>query len=134
MRHISKIIVHCSDSPDDKDLGFVEINSWHEDRGWKSPAGISCGYHYIIRRNGVIECGRLIDEIGAHARGHNTPSIGICLIGRQEFDEKQFESLRRLVASLLDRYPNFIVYGHRDFNSGKTCPNFDVHQILGGEE
>ena len=134
MRAITKIIVHCSDSPDDQDIGFQEINQWHLMRGWKSPSGISCGYHFIIRRNGTVELGRMVNEVGAHVQGANLDSIGICLIGRQNFSDPQFISMKRIIGGLLEEFPESIIYGHREFPSakaqGKTCPNFDVHQVL----
>ena len=42
-------IIHCSATKPSMDIGFEEINRWHRERGW-----LSCGYHFIIRRNGRI--------------------------------------------------------------------------------
>ena len=135
MRPIAKIIVHCSASPDAMDIGFKEVNQWHLERGWKSPAGVHCGYHYLIRRHGVIEVGRMPHEVGAHVEGENQNSIGICLIGTHEFLEAQIISLKRLVDGLAWMFPGARVFGHREFESAKkqkkTCPNIDVHSILG---
>ena len=39
------------------------------------------GYHFYIRKNGDIKTTRPIEKIGAHARGHNAQSIGICYEG-----------------------------------------------------
>ncbi len=137
MRSITKIIVHCSDSSDDQDIGFQGINVWHLTRGWKSPTGIGCGYHFIIRRNGTVEVGRMVNEVGAHVQGANLDSIGICLVGRQNFSNPQFISMKRIISGLLEEFPESVIYGHREFPSaqaqGKTCPNFDVHEILNEE-
>ena len=134
MRKISKVVIHCSDSPDSLDIGFLQINKFHKEKGWKSSSSIACGYHYLIRRNGVIEVGRTIDEVGAHVQGGNFDSIGICLIGRNDFSEPQFESCKRLVGSLKKQYEGVTVHGHNEFPSaksqGKTCPNFDIKKIL----
>lgn len=134
MRPISKIITHCSATPDVMDIGFEEINGWHLQRDFKSPTGVGCGYHFVIRKNGVIEVGRMVDEVGAHVSGENEFSIGVCVVGTHEFNQAQIHSLRRVVDGLLGQYPTAKVYGHREFPSakakGKTCPNMDVHQVL----
>ena len=134
MRPILKLVVHCSASPDAMDIGFIEIDEWHEKRGWKSPSGVHCGYHFIIRRNGVIEMGRFVNEIGAHVQGANSDSLGICLVGTHEFEEIQFKRLRSLLANLMGQYPHAMVYGHAEFESAKlqkkTCPNFDIHELM----
>ena len=134
MRSVKQLIIHCSDSPDDLDVGFIEVNNWHKERHWESESGVHCGYHFIIRRNGVIEVGRTADEIGAHCKGANGDSIGICLIGTKKFDQKQFDSLIRLVTGLKRQYVITTVAGHRDYptaiQQGKTCPNFEVKKVL----
>ena len=33
-RKINKIVIHCTDSPDSMDIGFREINEWHQKRGF----------------------------------------------------------------------------------------------------
>ena len=134
MRKINKIIVHCSDSH----CGTAEeIDRWHKQRGWK---GI--GYHFVICNgypwpsrayikgwDGIVQDGRPVEQIGAHCRGHNQDSIGICLIGKRCFTGQQlFIALPFLLARLLREYnltPDD-VYGHQDFNQQKTCPNIDT--------
>ena len=135
MREISdikKIIVHCSDS----NFGDVAaIDRWHKEFGW---AG--CGYHYVItngviakhddydiKQDGIIQKGREWKDIGAHCKGHNRDSIGICLIGKNHFTAKQ----------LLVALPNLLlmlgdlgigaegIFGHREFDKNRTCPNID---------
>jgi N-acetylmuramoyl-L-alanine amidase len=124
MRKITKHIVHCSDSP----TGDVKaIRGWHKERGWDD-----VGYHFIIRRDGEIEVGRTLDVVGAHVAGHNTDSIGTCLIGRETFMPVQMDALRRIHGMLQRVFPGISVHGHREFNPGKTCPNFDVHAVLKG--
>ena len=132
MRKIRKIVVHCTDSDDSLDIGVREVNKWHEKRGWLSPLGTSCGYHYIIRRSGIIERGRLDEEVGAHVAGHNTDSIGVCWVGRKAPAKKQMKSLRQLVKALMLEHQVDIEYvlGHYEFNGvTKTCPNIDMIQF-----
>ncbi len=135
MREIKKIIIHCSAS----EWGdAAEIRRWHvEDNGWRD-----IGYHYVIlngRRksrskydlnfDGTIEQGRAVEVAGAHCRGANKDSIGICLVGNSHFTSEQvFGVLPGLVKSLLHRFglsPSD-VYGHYEFSDKKTCPNLDM--------
>ncbi|MFZ2587888.1 MAG: N-acetylmuramoyl-L-alanine amidase [Alphaproteobacteria bacterium] len=122
MRTITKHIVHCSAS----EYGDVaEIRRWHKARGWAD-----VGYHFVIRRDGEIEVGRTLDMIGAHCEGHNADSVGTCLVGVCEFTEAQFKALRRVQGMLEGMLGKVEVFGHRDFNPHKTCPNFNVREIL----
>ena len=129
MRTVNLVVIHCADTYATMDIGAKEIDAWHRGRGWK---GI--GYHYVIRRDGTIEKGRPEEVPGAHVSGHNQHSIGICYAGGKSADgrpednrtEAQKESLRELVAELLERYPDARIVGHHDLNPAKACPCFDV--------
>ncbi|MES9814752.1 MAG: N-acetylmuramoyl-L-alanine amidase [Candidatus Thiodiazotropha sp.] len=125
---ISKIIVHCSDTPDHWDIGAKEIHAWHLAPPFNFD-GI--GYHRVIRRDGTIEHGRPDYWSGAHCKGHNTGSLGVCLIGQTQFTAAQMDSLDTLIQQWRRQYPTIkSIAGHRDYNPGKTCPNFDVNQWL----
>ena len=117
------IIVHCSDSPQDRGDTAATIHSWHLQNGW---SGI--GYHRVILEDGKVENGRPLYWVGSHARGYNAKSIGVCLIGDGIYTLKQFDSLRKLIFKLLERSPQAKVIGHCDIDSGKTCPKFDVKE------
>ena len=126
MRDINQIIIHCSYTPASMDIGVPEIRQWHLDRNWSD-----IGYHYVIRRNGVIERGRDEATIGAHVRGQNHDSIGVCLVGGKpyfNFTREQFSSLQHLLYELKSRYPNVTISGHNEHTSDKTCPTFDVQE------
>lgn len=132
MRPISKIIIHCSATPADMDIGAKEIDRWHKARGW---SGI--GYHAVIRRNGDIEQGRDDDVIGAHAKGYNAGSLAVCMVGgvdengepETNFLPAQYESLTAVVANWRNEYgvKDSGIMGHRDLPGvKKACPCFDV--------
>ena len=89
---IKFLIIHCSDTPDDQYLSALDIHLMHLNFGWD---GI--GYHKIINRYGKVENGRPEYWIGAHVRGKNNISLGVCLIGRHKFTVKQFVSLERVL-------------------------------------
>lgn len=119
---IQHLVVHCSDSPDDEDIGAREIHALHLGFDWH---GI--GYHRVIRRDGTIEGGRPDYWVGAHVRGENTVSVGVCLVGREHFTDAQFDSLELVLRFWREDFPQATICGHRDFPStDKTCPNFDV--------
>lgn len=129
MRSIDKIIIHCSATKPHQDIGADEIRSWHvEDNGWDD-----IGYHFVIRRNGVVEAGRALESPGAHTKGHNAQSIGLCLVGgldtrgraENNFTAAQWVTLERMARDLTARFPAATVHGHRDF-APKDCPCFDA--------
>ena len=120
---ITYLIVHCSDTCDTEDLRATDIHNMHLGFGWDG-----AGYHHIICRDGQIEPGRPSYWQGAHVYGQNENSLGICLIGRQNFTPAQMNSLSKLLHHLKCNYPDAEIVGHRDVqDTAKTCPNFDVH-------
>lgn len=123
MRQVNKIILHCSAS-DLVSQNAVMIDSWHKARGFTK-----IGYHYFIKFDGTVEVGRPLNEIGAHCEGHNKDSIGICLAGLKNFNQKQFDALAKLLKQLKKTYPLATIHGHREF-SNKTCPVFDYSVFL----
>lgn len=134
MREIKNIVIHCSDTKPEMDIGFKEIDEWHKARGFKSASGIHCGYHFIVRINGDVEDGRPIEEVGAHVQNHNHSSIGICMVGNGSFHDAQFKALKTLVESLRLKFQEAEVRPHCFFDTaiaqGKTCPNFNIYELF----
>lgn len=128
MRKINKIIIHCSATPEGREVSVREIDSWHRQQGYNE-----IGYHYLIGLDGNVNAGRPEANIGAHCRGHNRDSIGVCYVGGCDAKMKpkdtrtpqQRTALRRLVAELQGRYPGATLHGHNEF-AAKACPSFDV--------
>ena len=129
MRDINKVIFHCSDSDIDTHNDINVIKEWHKARGWSD-----VGYHFFIRRDGSIEAGRPANVIGAHTKGQNKDSIGVCLHGKAYFTKEQFVSARRLFELVSMLEPGVKAYGHKDFNKEKTCPNFEVSKEIYGKD
>lgn len=124
---ISKLIVHCSDTPDHLNIDAQTIHNWHR----KPPFTFDgIGYHRVIRRNGTIELGRPEYWTGAHTKGHNTGSLGVCLIGRKHFTPDQMDALAAVIQDWRQRFPIRSVTGHYTYDPHKTCPNFNVEQWL----
>lgn len=134
MREIKEIIIHCSDTYHDMDIGVDEIRKWHLARRFKD-----VGYQFVIRRDGTIEKGREIKENGAHCIGHNAISIGVCFVGGKEghggvadnFTIEQMQIGSMLLEDLHRQFPNATFHGHNEF-SNKNCPVFDISRITPG--
>ena len=135
MREINKVIIHCADTPEGRDVKTQEIKRWHtEERGWSD-----IGYHWVIELDGSLHEGRPESVSGAHCKGHNSTSIGVCYVGGSDNNgnpkdtrtEKQTETMNKLMKDLLDRYTDAEIYGHRDF-SEKACPSFDAKTEYAG--
>lgn len=128
MRKIDKIIVHCSATKEGKSFNSKDITRWHLERGFND-----IGYHYVVLLNGKVEIGRPEIKIGAHCKGHNSHSIGVCYIGGLDANGKekdtrtpeQKESLLILLKELKKKYPKATIHGHREF-ANKDCPCFDA--------
>jgi N-acetylmuramoyl-L-alanine amidase len=134
---IEFLVVHCAASSPDMDIGVAEIRKWHLQRGFAD-----IGYHYVIRRNGLIEKGRPDSMPGAHAEGYNMHSLGLCLVGglkkgttkaEDNFEAVQKATLFGLLKELHGKYPTATILGHRDLPGvTKACPSFDVSLWLKG--
>ena len=167
MHQINKIVIHCSATANGKALGSERqtaaqvIDGWHANRSFKrqptyrkqfNPHLSAIGYHYVIDTDGTISTGRAENETGAHVKGHNLNSLGICLVGgvgvgaekhHGRYTKAQWLSLHELIQNLSTRYPNARLCGHRDLSPDlngdgkitpnewqKVCPSFSVSSWL----
>ena len=131
MRLINLVVCHCSDSDIPAHDNIDTIRKWHHERGWKD-----IGYHYFINKAGDVFPGRPEEDIGAHVKGHNSRSIGICLSGRNKFTDEQFRSLERICLDIVKRYglSKLDILAHHDLDALKTCPNFDLAALVASWE
>lgn len=144
MRRITHIVIHCSATVEGKNFTAKDIDRWHKRRGWR---GI--GYHYVMGLDGTIEEGRPQWKIGAHVKGHNRHTIGICYIGgldkrlapKDTRTIPQKKAMLALLWELKKTYKNAQIVGHRDFSPDlngngiiepfefiKACPCFDAKE------
>ena len=135
MRTINEIIVHCTATPEGKDYTVDDITRWHKERGFKT-----IGYHYVVYRDGSVHEGRPLAEVGAHCKGHNAHSIGVCYVGGLTADGRkakdtrtleQKEALVLLLVRLKTQFPMAKIHGHSDF-AAKECPSFDATREYAG--
>tara|TARA_R100000541_G_scaffold50758_1_gene58055 strand:+ start:995 stop:1408 length:414 start_codon:yes stop_codon:yes gene_type:complete len=130
MRQIDKIIIHCAATRECQDVKTETIRQWHLDKGWSD-----IGYHYVIELDGYCQKGRDIRLQGAHVKGLNKNSIGICYVGGVAEDmspkdtrtDLQKDALNILIRHLMSKYPNAELCGHNEF-SPKACPSFNVKE------
>tara|TARA_R110000751_G_scaffold73954_1_gene149643 strand:+ start:1452 stop:1868 length:417 start_codon:yes stop_codon:yes gene_type:complete len=132
VRYLRRIIIHCSATREGEEVSVETIRNWHTSppRNWSD-----IGYHFVIGLDGTVFQGRPIDKQGAHTRGQNADSIGICYIGGVDKDlnpkdtmtEIQDISLLELVKSLRLIFGELNLHGHNEYSS-KACPSFDVQE------
>ena len=151
------IIFHCSASS----FGNAAlITKWHtlppkevvqNGKKYKGNGWDNIGYHYVIlngwlhrnrynrRYNGYIETGRPLDEDhiidagekGAHVKGHNVNSVGICLIGQSgQFTDEQLISSLQIIYSLEEQLLSINIFQHSDLNPKKSfCAGLDIEKL-----
>ena len=135
--NVKWIVIHYSATPVESDFSIADIDAMHRRRGFKE-----IGYHKYIRKSGLVEKGRDLTkpglfEQGAHSKGENDASIGICFeggvyadspnVGRDTRTPEQEAAMIRVIRDMLDRYPDAQVVGHRDMPGAATqCPGFDA--------
>ena len=142
MRKIDLIVIHCSATRVDRTLTAFDLETLHRRRGFNGT-----GYHYYIRKDGTVHLTRPIERIGAHVKGFNLNSVGICYEGgldargnpKDTRTPEQRSALHLLVYQLLQQFRNARVCGHRDLSPDldgdgkvepwewvKQCPCFEV--------
>lgn len=131
-RRINEIIIHCTATPEGREVSLQELYNWHVARDF-----IDIGYHFVVHIDGTIESARPLNIMGAHCEGHNAHSIGISYVGGTRSDdpqkpkdtrtEAQRAQIWNLVYYLLRYFPSASVHGHNEY-ANKACPCFDVQQ------
>ena len=134
MRRIDLIVIHCSATRCNRPYPVETLIADHAKRFGYT------GYHYYITRDGRLYQTRHENLVGAHAKGYNKHSLGVCYEGG--IDEKgdyadtrtlaQKRTLLMLLCTLKLDYPNALILGHRDLpNVRKACPCFDAKEYSG---
>jgi len=146
MRNIDLIVVHCSATREGIDVPVGIIRMWHKERGFRD-----IGYHFVIGVDGVIHKGRNIDIPGAHAKGYNANSVGVCYVGGLDSEGNpkdtrttaQIHALRGIISAIKSLVGEDIkVVGHRDLSVDlngdgaisknewiKACPCFEISEL-----
>ena len=129
MRSIHLIVIHCSATRENRRYTLMQLIRDHRDR-----FGFT-GYHYYITRDGTVTQTRHEQLVGAHARGYNQHSLGICYEGGLDANGqpkdtrtwRQKRALLQLLKRLKAEHPQAQILGHRDLpDVKKACPCFDA--------
>jgi N-acetylmuramoyl-L-alanine amidase len=92
------LVIHCTGTDDD--IGAADIRRQHIAKGY-----LDLGFHFVIRRNGLVETGRVVTAPGVFDKD----SVSICCVGSDEITTEQALSLRTLILELMEEYPNATV-------------------------
>ena len=120
-RLLNAIVVHCSATPNGREVHASDIDAMHAARGFLrdrqatrnlNPNLPHIGYHFFIACDGTIETGRGVEEIGAHVQGSNAHSVGICMAGLDKFSPAQWEALQRCLIMLTSKISGVQITGH----------------------
>jgi len=131
MRRIDLIVIHCSATRCNQSFPVTDLIRCHADR-----FGFT-GYHYYITCDGETYQTRHEQLVGAHAKGYNSHSLGVCYEGGLDSHgrpadtrtPKQKRALLKLLKRLKKEHPQAQILGHRDLpDVHKACPCFDAKE------
>lgn len=145
MAGMKYLVLHCTATPEGREVTSDEIRHWHTDpvkkggRGWKQ-----VGYTDMIHLDGKVE--RLVRnnedaevdpwEVTNGAKGYNTVSRHVVYVGGVSKDgktakdtrtEAQLKAMTAYVRDFHARFPQIRIVGHGELPGvKKACPSFDV--------
>lgn len=147
MQKLKYLVLHCTATPEGREVSSSDIRHWHTDpvskggRGWKQ-----VGYTDMIHLDGKVE--RLVKnnedanvdpwEITNGVAGKNSVSRHVVYVGGVGKDGKtvkdtrtpqQLKALEEYVKDFHKRFPSVRIVGHNEL-AAKACPSFDVKQWL----
>lgn len=97
---------HTGDSFNGQQL--EKVDAYHKGLGFpQSSKGWYVGYHWFIEKSGAYIQTRRDDEIGAHTKGLNNESIGVCFAGNfdeEEPTQNQIWAAEALILDLLNQH------------------------------
>ena len=143
MAELQRLVIHCTATPEGREVSAADIRHWHCDpvskggRGWKQ-----VGYTDMVHLDGRVE--RLVDnnedaqvdpwEITNGAAGYNSTSRHVVYVGGCEAHSQtpkdtrtpaQKQALEKYVKDFHRRFPGVEIVGHNQL-AAKACPGFDV--------
>lgn len=146
MSKLEYLIIHCTATPEGREVSKEDIIRWHTapkskgGRGWSQ-----VGYSELIHLDGTIEelvpynDDDIVDswEVTNGALGMNFKSRHIVYVGGCDKNMKpkdtrtqaQKDALEMYVKAHTTLHPNWKIAGHNHF-ARKACPSFDVEKWL----
>jgi len=143
MAKLQYLVIHCTATPEGREVTSDEIRHWHTDpvskggRGWKQ-VGYTDMFHLDGKRERLVKNNEdaYVDgwEITNGAVGYNSVSRHVVYVGgcaangkatKDTRTQKQREAMKAYVLDFHRRFPNVKIVGHNQL-SAKDCPSFDV--------
>ena len=143
MRNIEIAVVHCSATKINVNFSYKDLKHLHVGiNNWSD-----IGYHYYYPRDGCEYVCRPIEHAGAHVKGYNDCSVGLCYEGGLDTNGKpcdtrtdgQKQAMNKRISLLRKTYGKIPVVGHRDLSPDqnkngiieakerlKECPCYDA--------
>ena len=129
---LGSIDLHCS-ANDNPKWGFKDIVKLHTSPDPNDPSKpwLMIGYHVYFGQDGARHQGRPFKMVGAHVKGHNRHSIGICVGGHYTFTKESMNAMVDFTKRLMQTFkiPVNRVYGHNHWDKGKECPVYDMTHV-----
>lgn len=147
MAKLERLVLHCTATPEGREVTSAEIRAWHTNpvskggRGWKQ-----VGYTDMIHLDGKVE--RLVAnnedanvdpwEVTNGATGFNSTSRHVVYVGGMDKQNKkatdtrtsaQLKAMESYVKDFHSRHPHVRIVGHNEL-AAKACPSFDVQKWL----
>lgn len=116
LNSVTRLILHHAEA---RTCSAEDVHSWHKQNGWSG-----AGYHFLVRKDGSVYRLRPENKVGAHAKGANSNSLGICFEGSYQTEtmpDAQVKAGQELVAYLKKRYGITKVQRHSDV-CATSCP------------
>jgi len=149
MRNIKVAVIHCSATPEGRDLKEADIEAMHAKR-FKQIGGKHIGYHHLFFLDGTDIQTKSYEFTGQHVAGANSETIGLCYIGgldkktlkgKDTRTQAQKHAIQKRLWELKKQYPALKIRGHRDYSPDingdgvidawefmKECPCFDARK------
>jgi N-acetylmuramoyl-L-alanine amidase len=106
VRTVKHIVILSSGTPEDQDIGAREIDRMHRSKGC-----LKIGYHYVVRRNGMIETGRPEMQAGGFDPRYNATGVGVCVVAPdgENWTPQQDRAVSNLENMLIEMFPRATV-------------------------
>ena len=133
MSRMKYLIIHCTATPEGREVTAADIKAWHTNptgkggRGWKQ-----VGYTDLFKLDGTVE--RLVQKNeDANVDPWEVPNAGgMSRDGRTPKDTRtaaQLKAMEKYVKDFHHRFPGVKIIGHNRL-AAKACPSFDVEEWL----
>lgn len=136
-REVTELIVHWTETNINQDIGAGELQEFYAEQGQGVP------YHYFIRRDGSLQRGRPINEIGPELpNNHHQYAIQIAFVGginapadepeimrylsRESLTSAQMNTFRLFMEKSYAAWPGLQALGHNEIDQNQVDPGFNV--------